>query len=543
MSGLAHSAEAQDAAQFAAYPGPALRLQHDLSIIDANALGRELLSRCQDAVSVAAGRALTLGTAEVARCKMPDGTVQRDIELTVIPSGVDILILGRDNSLERRMQSALVESRKRYQDLVAISGDFAWETDASGAFVFVSPKGALGFTAAQLIGRRPSDLLAHDSVAEAVACFSCKTPVHDATVWLQDAAGRSVCVSTSAVPVTSEEAGWLGARGICRDVTDDTARSAELADTRLREQIAAFIGGRIRDEIHPQEMLDAAVSALGRALGATAAIFTTQDSRLSRAAAAGSLPDGIDAIVMGALGSEQASQGRIGESEVLARATSYRGEANGALVLARTQTGLPWDDNDRQLLEATARQLGVALRQIQDQRELYRLSNTDGLTGLLNRRAFNAALKEAIATCRNQDGGALMYVDLDNFKPINDELGHAQGDATLRAVAAALTKLAADTGFAARVGGDEFAVWYAQADAATAERCATAILTEISNLGREQPEASAPLGASVGIAILSPKDDPDGTSLVSRADSAMYEAKRGGKGRYAIAPGPQAGSP
>ena len=78
------------------------------------------------------------------------------------------------------------------------------------------------------------------------------------------------------------------------------------------------------------------------------------------------------------------------------------------------------------------------------------------------------------------------------------------------------------------------------ADHATAERCAGTILSEIKQLGLELAEASAPLGASVGVAILEEGDDPVGTSLVSRADAAMYEAKRGGKGRYAVASSPRA---
>ena len=541
MTAMEKSHRRDETAWLAAYPGAAVRLGPDLTVIEANGPGGELITHCGRTIREAAHRALADGQPAVTQCELEKADATRSFELTLIPSTDDVLVLGRDNSLERRMQAALIESRKRYQDLVAISGDFAWETDPSGAFIFVSPKGALGYAAAELVGCRPADFLGDGAVADAVACFSCRSPVHDATVWLRAAAGAAVCLSTSALPVLNTNSAWAGARGICRDVTETTARRAELANTQLREQTAAFIAGRIRDEIHPKEMLEAAVSALGRALGAAAAIFTVEGGVYARVAATGSIPPGVDAIVPRALANEKEYAGLAAGLEILARTTSYRGEINGAVVLARSETGSSWDDNDRKLLEATARQLGIALRQIHDQQELHRLSNTDALTGLLNRRAFNAALSHAIAKVRREGTGpgALVFVDLDNFKPINDRLGHARGDETLSAVADLLSAFARGGDFAARLGGDEFALWYGNADSVGAENGAAAILAEIESLGRSLPSSVAPLSASIGVAMLDPADDGTGTELLSRADGAMYQAKHGGKGRYAVAAPPR----
>ena len=176
---------------------------------------------------------------------------------------------------------------------------------------------------------------------EAVACFSCKTPVHEATVWLQDA-GRPV-----GMPQHLGCAGHIGRRRLAgrtwhlqgHDRTKPhvapNSPTPVSANRLPRSSAGEFATRYIR-----KRCWDAAVSALGRALGATAAIFTAQNGRLDSAAASGALLDGIDSIVGGALDSEQASEARTDESEVLVRATSYRGEPNGAVVLARSQTAL-----------------------------------------------------------------------------------------------------------------------------------------------------------------------------------------------------------
>ena len=210
-------ADQSDLTLLAPYAGAEIRLTADLSVNSTNELGSELLHHCGDAVRSGATQALDSGAATQAMCELPGNETNRQIELTFLPSAPGVVVLGRDTSLERRMHAVLVESRQRYQDLVAISGDFAWETDQSGAFVFVSPKGALGYAAAELIGRRPSDLLSDDALADTVSYFSCKAPVQDAIVWLRDAGGQAVCLKTSALPVLAGDTQWTGARGICRD--------------------------------------------------------------------------------------------------------------------------------------------------------------------------------------------------------------------------------------------------------------------------------------------------------------------------------------
>ena len=221
---------------------------------------------------------------------------------------------------------------------------------------------------------------------------------------------------------------------------------------------------------------------------------------------------------------------------MLGRRTDYRGSANGAVALVRTADAAPWSEDDAALLDAVADQLGIALRQIADQRTLERLSRTDDLSGLLNRRAFGEDLAQALARARRErTGGALLYVDLDNFKPINDRFGHARGDAVLRAVAKALRASCRAYDLAARLGGDEFAVWLGGVDAAGARRRATELLARTTDLASDAHCEDAPLSLSIGVATVAPGTDETAEQLIRRADAAMYVGKRAGKNRYAEA--------
>lgn len=165
-------------------------------------------------------------------------------------------------------------------------------------------------------------------------------------------------------------------------------------------------------------------------------------------------------------------------------------------------------------------------------RELYRklevMTITDPLTGLLNRRGFIQALEAAIS--RNQRTGrpgALLFLDLDGFKQINDKFGHDRGDEALRWVSAQLQTCLRPYDRLARVGGDEFTVIIEGVQgrddvAAVAEKL-------VRQVGSDQ--GSFPLGASIGIACL-PESGTSVEELMRAADSAMYEAKHRGKGQY-----------
>jgi diguanylate cyclase (GGDEF)-like protein len=161
--------------------------------------------------------------------------------------------------------------------------------------------------------------------------------------------------------------------------------------------------------------------------------------------------------------------------------------------------------------------------------ELARQASQDSLTGLKNRRRFEEDLRTELARShRYQSPGALLMLDLDRFKRVNDTLGHAAGDRLLAEIAEILVSRARETDVVARLGGDEFAIVLPRCGLEEAEEIAAEIALSIRERVRSEPDAP-PITASIGVA-------PFGTGLrlsyetvLARADAAMYEAKEDGR--------------
>jgi diguanylate cyclase (GGDEF)-like protein/putative nucleotidyltransferase with HDIG domain len=153
--------------------------------------------------------------------------------------------------------------------------------------------------------------------------------------------------------------------------------------------------------------------------------------------------------------------------------------------------------------------------------ELERQARVDDLTGLLNRRHWLATVRRAVA---NHEPGSVLICDIDHFKAVNDGHGHATGDLVLTEVARHLSA----QGVAGRLGGDEFAVWV-PGGSHRGDEAASAVLQAVAAAFADE-DAAPDVGISIGTA--SPIGDADSLSLVlSRADEALYEAKRAGRGR------------
>jgi diguanylate cyclase (GGDEF)-like protein len=184
------------------------------------------------------------------------------------------------------------------------------------------------------------------------------------------------------------------------------------------------------------------------------------------------------------------------------------------------------------LLEAVTNHLTNVLRSSRLLREAIERAVRDELTGLYSRRFFDESLERAIADrARRNESLAVLYADVDGFKRINDEHGHAAGDDALRAVGRALQSSVRASDLAARIGGDEFAAIMPRCDRQgawiVAERIRTAIVGKV-HIGGE------PISMSIGIAV-SPSDADDPQMLCRRADDAVYWAKRSGKNLVVLA--------
>lgn len=398
------------------FPGPAALLDHEGGVLTANAAAKPLLAAIAGdalpALAAAIDAALRDGEARQERADLP-GARGAALQITLIPSGEggratrQVLLLARDTTLERNLIQALMQSRQLFKDLVACSTDFAWETKADGRFGFVSPRGALGYTARELEGRSARDLAAPDdpeTPAPAIWPFEANAQLDAVEIFLQRKDGSIGCFEVSCLPVRDTKGEWLGTRGVARDVTEARER----------------------------------VDALRRA-----------------------------------------------------------------------------------------------------QKKLNKLANTDGLTALLNRRAFITELDKRLERHRrNGLRGTLIYFDLDNFKKVNDVRGHQTGDAVLKAVADETRRVVRALDLASRIGGDEFLIWLEETGRPAAESIAQRLHDAGRALDREFGVAGFPLGLSIGAVFSRLEGAENAEALISRADEAMYVAKKGGKGRSYIAPLP-----
>ena len=168
------------------------------------------------------------------------------------------------------------------------------------------------------------------------------------------------------------------------------------------------------------------------------------------------------------------------------------------------------------------------------QRELAHSASHDSLTGLPNRPAFERALHKAVEqACRERRGHALCFIDLDHFKAVNDNAGHAAGDLLLRKVGETIREGCRAQDFAARIGGDEFALLLTDCPLAGAKIVAEKIITAISNLSFTWEEQNYQIGASVGLTGITP-GSPNADILMAEADHACYAAKSLGGNQAAV---------
>ncbi len=206
------------------------------------------------------------------------------------------------------------------------------------------------------------------------------------------------------------------------------------------------------------------------------------------------------------------------------------GETHGVLLFfSLIRRGIDFEEIDRDTLALVATLVGSSLERRRTRAHLRTLAYYDALTGLPNRVFFQDCLRDSLLDARGHAKAlAVLYFDLDNFKDINDSLGHAMGDRFLQMVARRLVDAVGENGMVARMGGDEFIVLLSDPrDASDAERVARDLLQLLRRPyileGYEQH-----LSASAGISIY-PEDARDDEALIRNADMAMYQAKeRGG---------------
>ena len=204
------------------------------------------------------------------------------------------------------------------------------------------------------------------------------------------------------------------------------------------------------------------------------------------------------------------------------------GSPIGALVAEHSKPRI--EQRALTILAQFASHASLALRNAWLLEEMRTMADRDGLTGVANRRSFDARLElEIKRALRTAEPMSLLLLDLDHFKAVNDVLGHQAGDDVLRALATMLSAHAREIDMPARYGGEEFALILPGCGPEDALLVAERLRSTVPTLG----QAPAGLTTSVGVATC-PRNAMHPSALVSAADEALYEAKRGGRNRVIL---------
>ena len=430
------------------------------------------------------------------------------------------LVGGQINALRR----ALRESEIRFRALTEMSSDFYWESDAEhrlterGGAARKSSSVSIFRQGAQ-IGKRRWEVpyLSPDEAGwrEHRAALDAHLPFRDFELSRLGTDGTERFISISGDPVFDAAGRFAGYRGVGSDVT--ARRRAEQAlresaeklrqftdnvpvmtvsyDQHLRcqfvnKRFAEFFGLTVEDALGKHLSDIVGQEAYREIEGYFARVLQGHPTTYQRVR---TMPSGEPRHI---------------EAKLMPH-TGERGQSLGCFCVTT-------DITEHKLAEA----------------RIQHVAHHDSLTGLPNRLLFNDRLAQSIKLAR-RDGRkfALLFLDLDRFKQVNDEFGHDAGDELLQQVAATLRRELRDSDTLARVGGDEFTVILPDVarpeDAETVVRKIVAALSAPIRL--ERKARSVEIGTSIGVALY-PADADDADALVSAADAAMYEAKQTGGG-------------
>ncbi len=207
-------------------------------------------------------------------------------------------------------------------------------------------------------------------------------------------------------------------------------------------------------------------------------------------------------------------------------------DADGATITV--EAGIGWFSAG----QGAAEQMQWILRDVSDrkrfERELLHLATHDHLTGLSNRLRFEEELEQRLNHARRGDGRTLLlWLDLDNFKEVNDSLGHKSGDDLLVALALELSNRLRSDSVLARLGGDEFGILMPVAEAADVRSAAARVLDDIRSLELSLDAGPVRTSASIGVVLL-PDHATTAEEALARADIAMYRAKADGGNRFCV---------
>jgi diguanylate cyclase (GGDEF)-like protein/PAS domain S-box-containing protein len=454
-----------------------------------------------------------------------------------VSAELSIYVHGIRGDLENRPQEADAVSmaasttRTSPEQLYRLLADNATDVvtlhDLEGHYLYVSPsiRSFGGHTPEGLVGRSCWSLIHPDdsaSVQRAMARTLAGGEIVTVEYRFRDANGDYEWVETTARSVGDE------IQCSSRKITERRLAQAELA-TRLAQQAAvARLGDLVMLRPDLEEVLDAATAVVAETLQAEFVAVIEHEA------------EGRDVLRAG-LGWRDGFVGAefdpavLREHDVVSSATVLIGRPEQPLgvLTASTRTVRQFRDSDVDFLQSVAHMLAAAIGRGRWEEQMRHDALHDALTGLPNRTLLLDRLRQAL-TRAEREGGlvAVLFLDLDNLKVINDSLGHGAGDELLRAIGPRLRGELRASDTVARFGGDEFAVVCEDVQdsehaLAIAQRLVRAFEDPFTVGGEERVGS-----ASVGV-VVTPAGRP-AEELLSDADAAMYQAKERGRGRYEL---------
>ncbi|MCW8944475.1 MAG: diguanylate cyclase [Sedimenticola sp.] len=420
-----------------------------------------------------------------------------------------------------RSAEALRFSRQRFQDMACAASDWFWELDANGKFTFISERffTSVGILPNDILGKSrdeiaiPLDLQQEpEKWASYFEVINNRYPFRDFEYRFRGAKDKVYHLRVSGIPVYDGDDRFIGYRGTGTDVTllKETEQALAASEKRLSTILESSIAGACISE-----------RKTGKILFSTPHLAELLHYTLDDLNSLHTNSLFIDEQTWTALISELRKEGQLINQESQLRRKN--GTHFWGLVTLKTLTYenkaclLTWVYDISELKS--------------NQEELARLANHDTLTGLPNRRHFQDQVSNALARAqRTGRQGALIYFDLDNFKPVNDQYGHDYGDWLLKESARRIQSIMRKNDLICRLGGDEFVALIQDIENLQEATIIAEKILDWLDLPFFYQEQEVSISASIGIVYFD-GSEKDADSLIIKADRAMYQAKSEGKGR------------